>query len=112
MFDILPKLKPKNYENHSLKLYGKLEVKHNERTGQFILKNKSQSKWSERSVLRNSVQKWNNLPNKIRKENSKIKFKEKIKKRADTKTPARQHPQTNVIPVCQHAKKMFNYQQT
>ena len=50
MFDILIKLKPKNYENHSLKLYGKLEVKHNDRTGQLIFKNKSQSKWSERSV--------------------------------------------------------------
>ena len=79
MFDILLKLKPKNHENHSLKLYGKLEVKHNDRTGQLIFKNKSQSKWSERSVLRNFVQKWNNLPNKIRKENSKNKFKEKIK---------------------------------
>ena len=31
MFDILLKLKPKNYENHSLKLYGKLEVKHNDK---------------------------------------------------------------------------------
>ena len=38
MFDILLKLKPKSYENHSLKLYGKLEVKHNDRTGQLILK--------------------------------------------------------------------------
>ena len=57
MFDILLKLKPKNHENHSLKLYGKLEVKRNDRTGQLLLKNKSQSKWSERSVLRNFVQK-------------------------------------------------------
>ena len=60
-------------------------MKRNDRTGQLLLKNKSQSKWSERSVLRNFVQKWNNLPNKIRKENSKNKFK-KNKKRADTKT--------------------------
>ena len=50
----------------------------NSRTVQFFPKNKCQSKWSDRSLIRSFSRKWNNLPIEIRKEKTKNKFKEKL----------------------------------
>ena len=50
----------------------------NKRTHNLFLEQKCKSKWSNGSIVRNFVRKWNTLPITIRKETSKTKFKQKV----------------------------------
>ena len=47
------------------------------RTHDFFLEQKSKSKWSNGSIVRNFIRKWNTLSNTIRNETLKTKFKQK-----------------------------------
>ena len=77
-FDLLSQYKESTREtkNSSCRVLEKYELSKNCRTVQFFPKNKCQSKWSDRSLIRNFSRKWNNLPIEIRKEKTKNKFKE------------------------------------
>ena len=76
-FDLLSQYKQSSREtkNSSFRILEKYELTKNCRTVQFFPKNKCQSKWSDRSLIRNFSRKWNNLPIEIRTKN---KFKEKL----------------------------------
>ena len=50
----------------------------NKRTHNLFLEQKCKSKWSNGSIVRNVIRKWNTLPITIRKETSKTKFKQKV----------------------------------
>ena len=50
----------------------------NKRTLNLFLQPKCKSKWSNASIVRNFIRKWNTLPITIRKETSKNKFKQKV----------------------------------
>ena len=50
----------------------------NKRTHILFLERKCNSKWSNGSIVCNSIQKWNTIPFTIRKETSKTKFKQQI----------------------------------
>ena len=50
-------------------------ARQNKRTNQIILKKKTKTKWSNKSSILKSIQKWNKLPSSIRTFNSKICFK-------------------------------------
>ena len=65
-------------KHSSFRIFEKYGLTKNSRTDQFFPKNKCQSKWSDRSLIRNFSRKWNNLPIEIRKEKTKNKFKEKL----------------------------------
>ena len=43
------------------------------------------SKWSQNSIIRNFVRKWNKLPRALRNENSKKKFKKELKEEMQKK---------------------------
>ena len=79
-FDLLSQYKESSRETKtsSFRIFEKYELTKNSRTLQYFPKNKCQSKWSERSVIRNFSRKWNNLPIEIPKEKTKNKFKEKL----------------------------------
>ena len=79
-FDLLSQYKESSREtkNSSSRIFEKYDLTKNSRTDQFFPKNKCQSKWSDRSLIRNFSRKWNNLPIEIRKEKTKNKFKEKL----------------------------------
>ena len=79
-FDLLSQYKQSSREtkNSSFRILEKYELTKNCRTVQFFPENKCQSKWSDRSLIRNFSRKWNNLPIEIRKEKTKNKFKEKL----------------------------------
>ena len=65
-------------ENGNYKIYEHITLRENTRTRQFQLLNKCETNWSDKSIIRNFIRKWNTLPTNIRKTNSKNKFKEKI----------------------------------
>ena len=50
-------------------------ARQNKKTNQIIIKKKMRTKWSNKSLILESVQKWNNLPSSIRTFNSKSCFK-------------------------------------
>ena len=50
-------------------------ARQNKRTNQIIIKKKTKTKWSTKSLILKSVQKWNKLPSSIRTFNSKSCFK-------------------------------------
>ena len=50
----------------------------NKRTHDIFLEQKRKSKWSNGSIVRNFIRKWNTLPITIRKETSRTKFKQKV----------------------------------
>ena len=79
-FDLLSQYKESSREtkNSSFRVFEKYELTKSSRTVQFFPKNKCQSKWSDRSLIRNFSSKWNNLPIEIRKEKTKNKYKEKL----------------------------------
>ena len=55
---------------------GRLHCNNNiKRTNQIIIKKKTKTKWSNKSLILKSVQKWNKLPSSIRTFNSKTCFK-------------------------------------
>ena len=56
-----------------------VEIKVNNRTNDFSLTKKCKSKWSQNSIIRNLVRKWNKLPRALRKEKSKKKLKKELK---------------------------------
>ena len=56
-----------------------VEIKVNNRTYDFSITKKCKSKWSQNSIIRNFVRKWNKLPRALRKEKSKKKFKKDLK---------------------------------
>ena len=45
----------------------------------FLSPKKYKSKWSQNSIIRNFVRKWNKLPRALRKENSKKNFLKELK---------------------------------
>ena len=55
-----------------------ISLREKTRTRQFQLLNKCETNWSDKSIIRNFIRKWNTLPTNIRKTNSKNKFKEKV----------------------------------
>ena len=62
------------------RIIGDVEIKVNNRTYDFSLTRKFKSKWSQNSVIRNFVRKWNKLQRVLRKEKLKKKiFKKKLK---------------------------------
>ena len=65
-------------DNGNYKIYEHITLRENTRTRQFQLLNKCETNWSDKSIIRNFIRKWNTLPTNIRKTNSKNKFKEKI----------------------------------
>ena len=69
-------LKP--MDNGNYKIYEHITLRENTRTRQFQLLNKCETNWSDKSIIRNFIRKWNTLPTNIRKTNSKNKFKEKV----------------------------------
>ena len=73
LFDLLSQYKQSSREtkNSSFRILEKYELTKNCRTVQFFPKNKCQSKWSDRSLIRNFSRKWNNWPIEIRKEKTK-----------------------------------------
>ena len=50
-------------------------ARQNNRTNQIIMKKKTKTKWSNKSLILKSVQKWNKLPSSLRTLNSKTCFK-------------------------------------
>ena len=79
-FDLFSHHKESSREtkNSSFRIFEKYELTKNSRTLQYSPKNKCQSKWSDRSLIRNFSRKWNILPIEIRKEETKNKSKEKL----------------------------------
>ena len=73
-------------DQRKFRIIGDVEIKVNNRTIDFDLTKKCKSKWSQNSIIRNFVQKWNNLPRALRKEKQKKKFKKRIKGRDAKKT--------------------------
>ena len=65
-------------DNGNYKIYEHITLRENTRTRQFQLLNKCETNWSDKSIIRNFIRKWNTLPTNIRKTNSKNKFKEKV----------------------------------
>ena len=65
-------------KNSSFRIFWKCGLTKNSWTVQFFPKNKCQSKWSDRSLIRNFSGKQNSLPIEIQKEKTKNKFKEKL----------------------------------
>ena len=63
--------KSENYKMFS----SRHNARQNKRTNQIILKKKTKTKWSNKSLILKSVQKWNKLPPSIRTFNSKTCFK-------------------------------------
>ena len=61
------------------RVIGEVEIKVNNRTYDFSITTKCKSKWSQNSIIRNFVRKWNKLPSALRKEKSKKKFKKELK---------------------------------
>ena len=51
------------------------DARQNKRTNQIILKKKTKTKWSNKSLILKIVQKWNKLPSSIRNFNSETCFK-------------------------------------
>ena len=74
---------------------GDVEFKVNNRTYDFSITTKYKSKWSQNSIIRNFVRKWNKLPRAPRKEKSKKKFKKRIKGRDAKKTRTSSNGQKN-----------------
>ena len=54
------------------KFSSRYNARQNKRTNQIILKKETKTKWSNKSLILKSVQKWNKLPSSIRTFNSKI----------------------------------------
>ena len=61
------------------RVIGDVEIKVNNRTYDFSITTKCKSKWSQNSIMRNFVRKWNKLPRALRKEKSKKKSKKELK---------------------------------
>ena len=78
-FDLLLQYKESSQEtkNSSFRIFEKYVLIKNSRTLQYFPKNKCQSKWSDRSLIRNFSRMWSNLPIEIRKEKTINKVKEK-----------------------------------
>ena len=75
LFDIVQKTNIQ--DQRKIRIIGDVKFKVNNRTNDFSLTKKCKSKWSQNSVIRNFVRKWNKLPRALRKEKSKKKFYKK-----------------------------------
>ena len=75
-FNILQQTR--NRSNKHLRFLENVPIIVNKRTHNLFLEQKCKSKWSNGSIVRNFIRKWNTLPITIRKETSKTKFKQKV----------------------------------
>ena len=75
-FNILQQLR--NRSNKHFRFLENVPIIVNKRTHNLFLEQKCKSKWSNGSIVRNFIRKWNTLPITIRKETSKTKFKQKV----------------------------------
>ena len=73
-------------DQRKFRIIGDVEIKVNNRTNDFSLTKKCQSKWSQNSIIRNFVRKWNKLPRALRKENQRKNFKKNERKRCKKDT--------------------------
>ena len=65
-------------DQRKFRIIGDVEIKVNNYTNNFSLTKKCNSKWSQNSIMRNFVRKWNKLPRALREEKSKKKFKKEL----------------------------------
>ena len=77
LFDIVQQTNIQDQKK--FRVIGDVEIKVNNRTYDFSITRKCKSKWSQNSIIRNFVRKWNKLPRALRKEKSKKKFKKELK---------------------------------
>ena len=75
-FNILQQTR--NRSNKHFRFLENVPIIVNKRTHNLFLEQKCKSKWSNGSIVRNFIRKWNTLPITIRKETSKTKFKQKV----------------------------------
>ena len=75
-FNILQQTR--NRPNKHFRFLENVPIIVNKRTQNLFLEQKCKSKWSNGSIVRNFIRKWNTLPITIRKETSKTKFKQKV----------------------------------
>ena len=75
-FNILQQTR--NRSNKHFRFLENVPIIVNKRTHNLFLEQKYKSKWSNGSIVRNFIRKWNTLPITIRKETSKTKFKQKV----------------------------------
>ena len=75
-FNILQQTR--NRSNKHFRILENVPIIVNKRTHNLFLEQKCKSKWSNGSIVRNFIRKWNTLPITIRKETSKTKFKQKV----------------------------------
>ena len=75
-FNILQQTR--NCSNKHFRFLENVPIIVNKRTHNLFLEQKCKSKWSNGSIVRNFIRKWNTLPITIRKETSKTKFKQKV----------------------------------
>ena len=72
LFDIVQQTNIQDQKK--FRVIGDVDIKVNNRTYDFFITTKCKSKWSQNSIIRNIVRKWNKLPKALRKEKSKKKF--------------------------------------
>ena len=77
LFDIVQQTNKQDQKK--FRVIGDVEIKVNNRIYAFSITTKCKSKWSQNSIIRNFVRKWNKLPRALRKEKSKRKFKKELK---------------------------------
>ena len=75
-FNILQQTR--NRSNKHFRFLENVPIIAHKRTHNLFLEKKFKSKWSNISIVRNFIRKWNTLPITIRKETSKTKFKQKV----------------------------------
>ena len=68
----------RNRSNNYFRFLVNVPIIANNRTHNLLLEQRCKSKWSNGSIVRNCIGKWNTLPITIRKETSKTKFKQKV----------------------------------
>ena len=74
-FNILQQTRKRS--NKHFRFLDNVPIVANKQTQNLFLEQKCKSKWSNGSIVRNFIRKWNTLPITIRKETSKNKFKPK-----------------------------------
>ena len=68
----------RNRSNKRFRFLENVPIIANKRTHNIFLEQKCKSRWSNGSIVRNFIRKWNTLPITIRKETSKTKFEQKV----------------------------------
>ena len=69
----------RNRSNKHFRILENVTIVANKRTHKLFLEQKCKSKGNNGTIVSNFIRKWNTLPITIRKETSKIKFKQKVK---------------------------------